>query len=69
MFIMNFWIGNFLIVGWKEGDPFPGPPFLQHGARSELNSVFGLEKMDRWNPNIHHTVQILLYAISGLFQP
>jgi hypothetical protein len=21
-----------------------------HGARSELNSVFGLEKMDRWNP-------------------
>jgi hypothetical protein len=20
------------------------------GARSELNSVFGLEKMDRWNP-------------------
>jgi hypothetical protein len=21
-----------------------------HGARSELNSVFGLEKVDRWNP-------------------
>jgi hypothetical protein len=21
-----------------------------HGARSELNSVFGLEKLDRWNP-------------------
>jgi hypothetical protein len=21
-----------------------------HGTRSELNSVFGLEKMDRWNP-------------------
>jgi hypothetical protein len=21
-----------------------------HGARSELNSVFGLEKADRWNP-------------------
>jgi hypothetical protein len=21
-----------------------------HGARSELNSVFDLEKMDRWNP-------------------
>jgi hypothetical protein len=20
-----------------------------HGARSELNSVFGLEKVDRWN--------------------
>jgi hypothetical protein len=21
-----------------------------HGARSELNSVFGLEKVDRWKP-------------------
>jgi hypothetical protein len=21
-----------------------------HGVRSELNSVFGLEKVDRWNP-------------------
>jgi hypothetical protein len=21
-----------------------------HGARSELTSVFGLEKVDRWNP-------------------
>jgi hypothetical protein len=21
-----------------------------HGTRSELNSVFGLEKVDRWNP-------------------
>jgi hypothetical protein len=21
-----------------------------HGARSELNSVFGLEKVDQWNP-------------------
>jgi hypothetical protein len=21
-----------------------------HGSRSELNSVFGLEKVDRWNP-------------------
>jgi hypothetical protein len=21
-----------------------------HGARSEVNSVFGLEKVDRWNP-------------------
>jgi hypothetical protein len=21
-----------------------------HGARSELNSVFGLEEVDRWNP-------------------
>jgi Leu/Phe-tRNA-protein transferase len=21
-----------------------------HGARSELNSAFGLEKVDRWNP-------------------
>jgi hypothetical protein len=21
-----------------------------HGARSELNSVFGLEKVNRWNP-------------------
>jgi hypothetical protein len=24
-----------------------------HGARSELNSVFGLEKVDRWNPLEH----------------
>jgi hypothetical protein len=23
---------------------------ISHGARSELNSVFGMEKVDRWNP-------------------
>jgi hypothetical protein len=27
-----------------------GKPQKSHGARSELNSVFGLEKVDRWNP-------------------
>jgi hypothetical protein len=29
-----------------------------HGARSELNSVFGLEKVDRWNPIRTSTIQI-----------
>jgi hypothetical protein len=24
-----------------------------HGAKSELNSVFGLEKVDRWSPLEH----------------
>jgi hypothetical protein len=24
--------------------------YIVHGARSELNSVFGWEKVDRWNP-------------------
>jgi hypothetical protein len=28
-----------------------------HGARSELNSVFDLEKVDRWNPIRTSTVQ------------
>jgi hypothetical protein len=28
-----------------------------HGARSELNSVFGLEKLDRWNPIKTSTMQ------------
>jgi hypothetical protein len=28
-----------------------------HGARSELNSVFGLEKVDRWNPIRTSTIQ------------
>jgi hypothetical protein len=27
-----------------------GKTHKSHGARSELNSVFGLEKVDRWNP-------------------
>jgi hypothetical protein len=27
-----------------------GNPRNRMGARSELNSVFGLEKVDRWNP-------------------
>jgi hypothetical protein len=39
-----------------------------HGARSELNSVFGLEKVERRDPiNIRHTVQSSPRAISGLF--
>jgi hypothetical protein len=29
--------------GWKN-------PEISWGARSELNSVFGLEKVNRWNP-------------------
>jgi hypothetical protein len=28
-----------------------------HGARSELNSVFGLEKVDRWNPTRTSAIQ------------
>jgi hypothetical protein len=28
-----------------------------HEARSELNSVFGLEKVDRWNPIRTSTIQ------------
>jgi hypothetical protein len=31
-----------LFMVWKDQK--------SHGARSELNSVFGLEKVDRWNP-------------------
>jgi hypothetical protein len=27
-----------------------GKAHKSHGTRSELNSVFGLEKIDRWNP-------------------
>jgi hypothetical protein len=27
-----------------------GKVHKSHGARSELNSVSGLEKVDRWNP-------------------
>jgi hypothetical protein len=57
---------------------FLGAPFLMvgkaqksRGARSELNSVFGLEKSGSVEPhqNIRHTVQISPHAISGLFQP
>jgi hypothetical protein len=28
-----------------------------HGARSELNSMFGLEKVDLWNPIRTSTIQ------------
>jgi hypothetical protein len=27
-----------------------GKAHKSHGARSELNSMFGLEKVDQWNP-------------------
>jgi hypothetical protein len=27
-----------------------GKTHKSHGAESELNSLFGLEKVDRWNP-------------------
>jgi hypothetical protein len=43
----SWWLRNFLprsslfIVGKAQ---------KSHGAKSELNSVFGLEKVDRWNP-------------------
>jgi hypothetical protein len=42
-----------------------------HGARSELNSVFGLEKVDQWNPIRTSVVQSTSrpHVISGLFQP
>jgi hypothetical protein len=41
-----------------------------HGARSELNSVFGLEKVDRWNPIRTSATQSRSrpHAVSGLFQ-
>jgi len=31
-----------------------------HGARSELNSVFGLEKVDRWNPIRTSAIQSIM---------
>jgi hypothetical protein len=43
-----------------------------HGAKSELNSVFGMEKMDRWNTIRTSAIQSRsrpANAISGLFQP
>jgi hypothetical protein len=41
-----------------------------HGARSELNSVFGLEKMDRWNLIRTPAMQSRSRPIpSGLFKP
>jgi hypothetical protein len=42
-----------------------------HGARSELNSVFGLEKVDQWNPIRTSAIQSRSrpHAISGLFHP
>jgi hypothetical protein len=41
------------------------------GARRKLNSVFGLEKVDRRNPIRTSTTQFKSrpHAISGLFQP
>jgi hypothetical protein len=41
-----------------------------HGARSESNSMFGLEKVDRWNPISTSTIQSRSrpHAISGLLQ-
>jgi hypothetical protein len=30
-----------------------------HGARSELNSVFGLGKVDRWNPIRTSTIKFI----------
>jgi hypothetical protein len=34
-----------------------GKDHNSHGERSELNSVFGLEKVDRWNPITTSAVQ------------
>jgi len=34
-----------------------GKTQTSHGARSELNSMFGLEKVDHWNPIRAATVQ------------
>jgi hypothetical protein len=41
-----------------------------HGARCDLNSVFGLEKVDRWNPIRTSAIQSRSrpHAISGLYQ-
>jgi hypothetical protein len=41
-----------------------------NGARSELNSVFGLEKVDLWNPIRTSAIQFRSrpHAISGFFQ-
>jgi hypothetical protein len=41
-------------------------------ARSELNSVFGLEKVNQWNPIRTSAIQSksrMAHAISGLFKP
>jgi hypothetical protein len=56
-----------------------GAPFLwlekprnRIRARSELNSLFGLEKVDRWDPIRTSAIQSRsrpAHAISGLFQP
>jgi hypothetical protein len=42
-----------------------------YGARSELNSVFGLEKLDQWSPIRTTAIQSRSHphAISELFQP
>jgi hypothetical protein len=43
-----------------------------HGAKYELNFVFGLGKVDRWNPIRTSAIQSRsrpAHAISGLFQP
>jgi hypothetical protein len=34
-----------------------GKNHKSHGARSELNSVFGLEKVDQWNPITTSAIQ------------
>jgi hypothetical protein len=55
------------------GAPFfmVGKAQKSHEARSELNSLFGLEKVDRWNPIRTSSIQFRSrpHAISGLFQP
>jgi hypothetical protein len=38
----KFFTSEHTFHGWKSQK--------SHGARFELNSVFGLEKLDRWNP-------------------
>jgi hypothetical protein len=42
-----------------------------HGVRYELNSVFGMEKVDQWNPIRTSAIQSRSHphVISGLFQP
>jgi hypothetical protein len=63
----RWWLGNFLprcslfMVGKAQ---------KSHGAISELNSMFGLEKVDRWNPVRTSAKQYRSrpHAISGLFQ-
>jgi hypothetical protein len=39
-----------------------------HGERSELNSVFGLERVDRWNPIRTSAMQFRLLLIKSRTQ-